>query len=92
LIASYKAGTWFTTNLSNNVFYNLINFGTVDLPQQKSIFAMSTNLNFSFNITKTTMVQNTCIFRSARQTIQGYFYPTFVSNLGLRQDLWQGKM
>ncbi|MFX5734366.1 outer membrane beta-barrel protein, partial [Acinetobacter baumannii] len=52
----------------------------------------STNLNFSFNITKTTMVQNTCIFRSARQTIQGYFYPTFVSNLGLRQDLWQGKM
>lgn len=92
LIASYKASTWFTANLSNNIFYNLINFGTINLPKQKSIFAMSTNLNFSFNITKTTMVQSTCIFRSARQTIQGYFYPTFVSNLGLRQDLWQGKM
>jgi outer membrane receptor protein involved in Fe transport len=92
LVASYKWATWFIANLSNNIFYNRINFGTVAVPMQKSIFAMSTNLNLSFNITPTTMWQVTCIYRSARQTIQGYFYPTFVSNMGIRKEMLQGKM
>ena len=38
------------------------------------------------------MFQVTCIYRSARQTIQGTFDPTFVTNIGLRQELNNNKL
>jgi len=53
---------------------------------------MSINFNTSINITPTTMYQLTCIYRSARQNIQGYFDPTFVTNMGIRQELFNNKL
>ena len=91
LVVSARPGKTVTANLSTNVFYNTINFGTAAAPANKSIVSMSTNFNASVNITPATMFQLTCIYRSARQTIQGQFDPTFVTNMGLRQDLFKNK-
>ncbi len=92
LVVSAKPTKTITANLSTNVFYNAINFGTTAAPDKKSIWSMSTNFNASASITKTTMFQFTCIYRSARQTIQGFYSPTFVMNMGLRQDMMKNKL
>ncbi len=92
LIVSAKPTKTITANLSANGFYNTINFGTTTTPNKKSIFSMSTNFNASINILPTTMFQLTCIYRSARQTIQGVYDPTFVTNMGLRQELFNNKL
>jgi len=92
LVVSAKPTKKITANLSTNVFYNTINFGTTTAPDKKSIWSMSTNFNASASITKTTMFQFTCIYKSARQTIQGFFDPTFVINMGLRQDMMKNKL
>ena len=92
IVVSAKPTKSITANLSTNVFYNTINFGTTAAPDKKSILTMSTNFNASASITKTTMFQFTCIYRSARQTVQGFFAPTFVMNMGLRQDMMKNKL
>jgi outer membrane receptor protein involved in Fe transport len=92
LVVSAKPTKTITANLSTNVFFNTINFGTTTAPDKKSIWSMNTNFNASAAITKTTMFQFTCIYRSARQTIQGFFDPTFVMNMGLRQDMMKNKL
>lgn len=92
LVVAAKPTKTITANLSTNVFYNTINFGTTTAPDKKSIFSMSANFNASASITKTTMFQFTCIYRSARQTIQGFYAPTFVMNMGLRQDMLKNKL
>jgi outer membrane receptor protein involved in Fe transport len=92
LVVSAKPNKTITANLSTNIFYNTINFGTTLAPDKKSILTMSTNFNASASITKTTMFQFTCIYRSARQIVQGYFAPTFVMNMGMRQDLMNNKL
>jgi outer membrane receptor protein involved in Fe transport len=92
LVVSAKPTKMITANLSTNVFYNTINFGTVTAPDKKSIWSSNTNFNASASITKNTMFQFTCIYRSGRQTIQGFFDPTFVVNMGLRQDLMKNKL
>lgn len=92
LVISAKPTKMITANLSANVFYNTINFGTTAAPDKKSIWSSNTNFNASASISKTTMFQFTCIYRSGRQTIQGFFDPTFVVNMGLRQDLFKNKL
>ncbi len=92
LVISARPTKTITANLSTNVFYNTINFGTIAVPNKKSILSMSTNFNASAAITKTTMFQFTCIYRSARQSVQGFFAPTFVMNMGLRQDMMKNKL
>ncbi len=92
LVVSAKPTKTITANLSTNVFYNTINFGTTAAPDKKSIWSMNTNFNASASITKITMFQFTCIYRSARQTIQGFYAPTFVMNMGLRQDMMKNKL
>lgn len=92
LVVSAKPTKTITANLSTNVFYNTINFGTTAAPDKKSILTMSTNFNASASVTKNTMFQFTCIYRSARQSVQGFFAPTFVINMGLKQELFKNKL
>jgi len=92
LVVSAKPTKTITANLSTNVFYNTINFGTTTAPDKKSILTMSTNFNASASITKNTMFQFTCIYRSARQSVQGFFEPTFVMNMGLKQEMLNNKL
>ena len=92
LIFSAKAAKFFSANLSSNFFYNTIDASSLGYGNSKSIVSMSTNLNSTFVITKKTMLQLSCNYRSARLTPQGKTFATFVMNAGMRQDLFKKKM
>ena len=53
---------------------------------------MSSNLNATATVTKTTMWQVSCNYRSARLTPQGKSFGSFVFNTGIRQDLFKKKV
>ncbi len=92
LIFSAKAGKFLTANLSSNFFYNQIDASNLGYSATKSIVSMSTNFNATATLTKTTMWQVSCNYRSARLTPQGKAFPTFVLNSGLRQDFFKKKV
>jgi outer membrane receptor protein involved in Fe transport len=91
LIFSAK-GKFVTANLSSNFFYNQIDASDLGYDNKKSIISMTTNLNSTFTLTKTTMVQFSCNYRSARLTPQGKTRGSFVFNIGARQDLFKKKV
>jgi outer membrane receptor protein involved in Fe transport len=92
LIFSAKAGSWFNTNLSSNIFYNRINSDNLGFIQNRSIISMSATLNSNFTLAKTTILQLSSNYRSARLTPQGKTYATVVLNMGMRQDLFKNKI
>ena len=92
LIFSAKAGKFLTANLSSNFFYNKIDASNLGYSASKSIVSMSTTFNSTITITKTTMWQVSCNYRSARLTPQGKSFGTFVLNSGIRQDLFKKKV
>ncbi len=92
LIFSAKASTWFSTNLSTNIFYNRIESMNDGEIRNRSIFSMSANLSTNFVINKTSFIQLSTNYRSARLNFQGKQFPTTVVNLGLRQDLFKNKL
>ena len=92
LIFSAKAGDFFRANLSSNFFYNKIDATDLGYSDKKSIASMSANFNSTFIITKTTMLQISSNYRSARLTPQGKVFGTFVLNAGARQDLFKKKL
>ena len=91
-IFSAKAGKFLSANLSSNFFYNQIDASNLGYSASKSIVSMSTNFNATATLTKTTMWQVSCNYRSARLTPQGKAFPTFVLNSGMRQDLFKKKV
>jgi outer membrane receptor protein involved in Fe transport len=92
LIFSGKFGNWFSSGLSTNFFYNRIDAGNLGYIQNKSIYSMSANFNANFSFTKTTMLQLSGNYRSARLTPQGKTFPTVVMNTGMRQDFLKNKL
>ena len=92
LIFSAKAGKFFSSNLSTNFFYNQINATNLGYFDNKTIISFSTNFNSTFTITPTTMLQVSANYRSARLTPQGKNYPSFVLNMGIRQDMFKKKV
>jgi outer membrane receptor protein involved in Fe transport len=92
LIASFNSAKFFSANLSANIFYNSINADNLGILQKKSIVSFSTNFISTFTFTPNTQMQLSCNYRSARQTAQGQFFPTFVINMGARQDLFKKKL
>ena len=91
-IASFNTPKFFSANLSTNIFYNVIDAGNLGILQKKSIVSFSTNFISTFTFTPNTQLQLSCNYRSARQTAQGQFFPTFVINMGARQDLFKKKL
>jgi hypothetical protein len=92
LIFSAKAGTFFSSNLSANFFYNQINADNLGYFDKKTIISFSTNFNSTFTFTPNTMMQLSANYRSARLTPQGKNYPSFVLNAGIRQDILNKKV
>ncbi len=92
LIFSAKAGNFFTGNLSGNIFYSQINASNLGYSAKKSIVTFSTNINTTFTVTKTGMIQLSANYRSASLTPQGKSYPRFVANMGVRQDMLKKKL
>ena len=92
LIFFAKAKKIFSGNLSANIFYSQIDASNLGYSQNKSIVSFSANMNTTFTITKTSMVQLSANYRSARLTPQGKVYPRFVANMGMRQDMLKKKL
>lgn len=92
LIVNARAGNFFSANLSSNFFYNQIDASDLGFINKKTILSMSTNFNSTFTITKTTMLQLSSNYRSARLTPQGKSFGSFVLNTGLKQDLFKKKV
>jgi outer membrane receptor protein involved in Fe transport len=92
LIFSAKAGKFLSANLSSNFFYNQIDASNLGYNNKKSVVSMSTNFNSTVTLTKTTMWQVSCNYRSARLTPQGKLFGSFVFNSGMRQDLFKKKV
>jgi outer membrane receptor protein involved in Fe transport len=91
IILSAKAGFFFSASLSTNFFYNKIDASNLGYIKNKSIYSGTLNLNNNFNLTKSSILQLNCTYRSARLTPQGNIHPVVIVNTGMRQDIAKGK-
>ncbi len=92
LILLAKAGKFFSATLSTNFFYNRIDASNLGYIKNKSIYSGTMSLNNNFNISKSTILQLTGNYRSARLTPQGNIRPSVIVNTGMRQDMAKGKL
>ena len=79
-------------NFSVSGFYSQIDASNIGYSSAKSTFSWNAKLNAAISITKTTLFQITGQYRSEVLTPQGFRRPTWVVNLGFRQDFWKKKL
>ncbi len=79
-------------NFSASGFYSQIDASNIGYSSAKSTFSWNAKLNASVSITKTTLFQVNGQYRSEVLTPQGFRRPTWVVNLGFRQDFWKKKL
>ncbi|MCX6304437.1 MAG: TonB-dependent receptor [Bacteroidetes bacterium] len=79
-------------NFSASGFYSQIDASNIGYSSAKSTFSWNAKLNASVSITKTTLFQVNGQYRSEVLTAQGFRKPTWVVNLGFRQDFWKKKL
>jgi len=92
LSGSWQAGKVMNLNFSASGFYSVIDASNIGYSSDKSTFSWNAKANASFNITKTTLFQVFGQYRSEVLTSQGYRLPSWVVNLGFRQDLWKKRI
>lgn len=92
LIVSAKVGKWLSSNLSTNFFYNQITATNLGYFGKRDILSFNANFNSTLTITPNTMAQVNATYYSSRVTPQGERYPTFILNIGVRQDFLKKKM
>ena len=78
-------------NYSSNTFLNTIDASSLGYSAKKSIVSWTMNMNVGINLTKGTMMQITSNYVSEKLTPQGKRLPSFVMNLGLRQEFLKKK-
>ncbi|MCX6321296.1 MAG: outer membrane beta-barrel family protein [Bacteroidia bacterium] len=91
LILSSEIGKSTIVNLSSNTYYYRIDASSLGYSSNKSNFVWNVNLNTNTKITRTTVIQVNSNYNSTRLTPQGKIFPTFIVNMGIRQDLWNRK-
>jgi outer membrane receptor protein involved in Fe transport len=79
-------------NFSASGFYSQIDASNIGYSTVKSTFGWNAKLNASVNVTKSTLFQINGQYRSEVLTPQGFRRPTWVVNLGFRQDFWKKKL
>jgi outer membrane receptor protein involved in Fe transport len=88
---TWKPYTWLNFNASASMFYNTIDASEIGYSSEKTAVSWNGKLNANFNITKSTIFQANGNYRSEMLTAQGTRSPSWVVNLGLRQELWKKK-
>ena len=78
-------------NFIPNAFYNKIDAVNLGYATKKSTITWSANLNASYAIPWGTAIQLNSNYRSARLTPQGKYLPSFVMNIGARQEVLKKK-
>jgi outer membrane receptor protein involved in Fe transport len=89
---NWRIGKVANLNFSASGFYNQIDASNIGYSSKKSALSWNAKLNASFNITRTTILQANGQYRSSVLTPQGMREPTWVVNLGFRQDFWKKKL
>ena len=90
-VVAGNAGNLVSTNFSANAFYEQIDASNLGFGNKKSTVSWSGTLNASMNLSSSTMIQINSNYRSTRLTPQGENRPSFVLNMGFRQDLFDDK-
>lgn len=78
-------------NLIPNVFYNQIDASNLGYSNKKSTVTWSANLNGSYTLPWGTAIQLNSNYRSARLTPQGKYLPSFLMNIGAREEILKKK-
>ncbi len=91
-IVSANLGDVFTSNMSVNVFYDQIDATNLGYGANKSVITWSGALTASVHVAKGTMFQLNANYNSYRLTPQGESRPSYVVNVGARQDLLDEKL
>ena len=92
LAATADLGKKVSLNFSSNTFFNSIDASNLGFTGTKSDVSWSAKLGASIHAAKNTLVQFNANYASARLTPQGSRRPTYVANLGLRQEFKQKKL
>ncbi|WP_199117261.1 TonB-dependent receptor domain-containing protein [Pedobacter sp. ASV28] len=78
-------------HLTPNLFYSQIDASNLGFGTQKNTVTWSANLNASYTVIGGTNLQVNSNYRAARLTPQGRYLPSFVLNLGARQEIFHKK-
>lgn len=89
---SWQIGKVANLNFSASAFYNEIDASNIGYSSKKGAFSWNTKINASVNLTRTTLLQINGQYRSEALTPQGYRMPSWVVNLGFRQDFWKKRI
>lgn len=92
LSGTWQIGKIANLNFSASGFYSQLDASNIGYEAGKSVFSWNGKINASISITKTTLFQINGQYRSQALTAQGMREPSWVVNLGFRQDLWKKKL
>jgi len=91
LVCSKSIGNFANIHLGSNIFYNTIDASNLGYSKNKSIVAWSANLTAGFNISKSQVLQLTTNYSASRLTPQGKQLPSYILNIGLKQEVMKKK-
>lgn len=88
-ILSVGINELFSSNLSANVYYNEIDASNLGFTNKRSTVTWSGALTMNMHLMQSTMFQLNSYYNAARLTPQGESQPSYVVNVGLRQELFE---
>ena len=91
-ILSTSVNGLLTAHASANVFYNQIDASNIGFGTSKSVVTWTGALTCNFHILKSSMLQLNSNYSSERLTPQGKVMPSYVVNLGLRQEFFDRQL
>lgn len=91
-LLSSNLGSAFSTNVSVNGYYDEIDASNLGYGAKKSVITWSGALTMSLSPVAGTMFQINANFNSVRLTPQGEYRPSYVVNVGARQDLLENRL
>ncbi len=92
IVVSANIGGLFSAHWSANAYRDQIDASNLGYAAARSATTWSSNLTFNADVAKGSRVQMNSTYNSPRLTPQGEYVPTYVVNLGFKQDLFDGKL
>lgn len=92
LTAGLNIGHLISSNASTNAYYDKIDASNLGYASNSSTIAWSGNWTTSIHASNSLVFQVNSNFNSARLTPQGKYLPSYVVNLGARQNLLNGRL
>jgi len=91
-IVGLNIGQVITSNASTNAYYDRIDASNLGYASNLSTVAWSGNWTTSIHASRSLVFQVNANFNSTRLTPQGQYRPSYVVNIGARQELMDGRL